>query len=154
MHDITIGIDDPSKPDVVALLKRLDDFLTGLYEPEHNHLMPVEALLEPRVTFVTARCEGHAVGCGALLNHHGEYAEVKRMFVAPESRGRGIARRILAELESLAKKAGLTRMRLETGSLQVEAVRLYESVGYKPCEQFGEYPNIPFLSVFLEKTVA
>ncbi len=153
MNDITLAIDDPSRPDVVELLGQLDAFLTSLYQPEHNHLMPVAALCEPRVVFVAARCAGLPIGCGALLNHAREYGEVKRMYVAPEFRGRGIARRILTELETLAAKAGLQKVRLETGSLQTDAVRLYERAGYTPCEQFGEYPNIPLLSIFLEKRV-
>ena len=154
MNEITIGIDDPSRPEVTALLQQLDDFLTSLYEPEHNHLMPVTALLEPRVTFITARCGDRPVGCGAIVDHNGDYAEVKRMFVVPEFRGRGIARRILTELECLARRAGFGRMRLETGAMQEQAIGLYRSVGFRPREQFGDYPNIPFLSVFLEKQIA
>jgi GNAT superfamily N-acetyltransferase len=66
-------------------------------------------------------------------------AELKRMFVIPESRGRGLARRILTALEADARAAGRTRMVLETGDQQPEAIALYTSGGYTPCEKFGYY---------------
>ncbi|GGN62477.1 N-acetyltransferase [Streptomyces albiflavescens] len=66
-------------------------------------------------------------------------AELKRMYVIPEARGLGLARRILAALESDARAAGRTRMVLETGSQQPEAVALYTSSDYEPCAKFGHY---------------
>ncbi|MFD7494622.1 GNAT family N-acetyltransferase [Streptomyces sp. NPDC059832] len=66
-------------------------------------------------------------------------AELKRMFVIPEGRGNGLARRILAALEADARAAGRVRMVLETGDKQPEAIALYASSGYAPCEKFGHY---------------
>jgi len=66
-------------------------------------------------------------------------AEVKRMFVVPEARGRGLARRLLAELEATAAAAGRSRMVLETGTKQPEAIALYQSSGYLPVAKFGYY---------------
>ncbi|MEL5956371.1 GNAT family N-acetyltransferase [Streptomyces sp. CLV115] len=66
-------------------------------------------------------------------------AELKRMFVIPEGRGNGLARRILAALEDDARAAGRSRMVLETGDQQPEAIALYTSSGYVPCEKFGHY---------------
>ncbi|WP_327375914.1 GNAT family N-acetyltransferase [Streptomyces sp. NBC_01216] len=66
-------------------------------------------------------------------------AELKRMYVIPEARGLGLARRILAALEDDARAAGRTRMVLETGTMQPEAITLYESSGYAPCAKFGHY---------------
>ncbi|MET8288155.1 MULTISPECIES: GNAT family N-acetyltransferase [unclassified Streptomyces] len=66
-------------------------------------------------------------------------AELKRMYVVPEARGLGLARRILAALEDDARAAGRTRMVLETGAKQPEAVALYTSSGYAPCVKFGYY---------------
>lgn len=66
-------------------------------------------------------------------------AELKRMYVTPEARGRGLARRILASLESDARAAGRIRMVLETGTAQPEAIALYISSGYEPCPKFGLY---------------
>lgn len=66
-------------------------------------------------------------------------AEIKRMFVLREARGRGLARRILAALEDSAREAGRTRMVLETGTEQPEAIALYLSCGYQPVTKFGYY---------------
>ncbi|MGA5794053.1 GNAT family N-acetyltransferase [Streptomyces cellulosae] len=66
-------------------------------------------------------------------------AELKRMYVVEEMRGRGLARRILAALEEDARAAGRVRMVLETGTKQPEAMALYTSSGYEPCEKFGYY---------------
>ncbi|GAA4078758.1 GNAT family N-acetyltransferase [Streptomyces shaanxiensis] len=66
-------------------------------------------------------------------------AELKRMYVVEAMRGRGLARRVLAALEEDARAAGRTRMVLETGAKQPEAVALYTSSGYEPCEKFGYY---------------
>jgi GNAT superfamily N-acetyltransferase len=72
-------------------------------------------------------------------NYRDGDAELKRMFVIEQMRGRGLARRILAALEADARAAGRTRMVLETGTEQPEAVALYLSSGYQPCEKFGYY---------------
>ncbi|MGW6013996.1 GNAT family N-acetyltransferase [Streptomyces sp. NPDC055210] len=66
-------------------------------------------------------------------------AELKRMFVIGEARGNGLARRILGALEADARAAGRTRMVLETGNKQPEAIALYASSGYEPCVKFGHY---------------
>lgn len=70
-------------------------------------------------------------------------AEIKRMYVVPEARGRGLSRRVLAALEDDARAAGRTRMVLETGDRQPEAISLYTSCGYEPCPGFGVYRHAP-----------
>lgn len=77
-------------------------------------------------------------------------AEIKRMYVTVEVRGLGLARRILARLEENARAAGRTRMVLETGTKQPEAIALYRSSGYTDCSKFGHYRHDP-LSVCLAK---
>ncbi len=66
-------------------------------------------------------------------------AEIKRMYVIPSARGRGLSRLVLAALEDDARAAGRTRMVLETGARQPEAIALYASSGYQPCTRFGHY---------------
>jgi putative acetyltransferase len=97
--------------------------------------------------------DGEAAGCGAFVDRGGEYAEVKRMFVLPSYRGLGVGRRLLGELEALARAAGLALARLEAGVSQPEALGLYESAGYRRRGPFGDYPDDP-LSVFMEKRLA
>ncbi|MFF5566910.1 GNAT family N-acetyltransferase [Streptomyces sp. NPDC012623] len=79
-------------------------------------------------------------------------AELKRMFVVPEARGRGLSRRILAALEQSAREAGRMRMVLETGDLLAEAVALYVSSGYVPTDAFGTYRDDPE-SIFFAKVL-
>jgi len=105
-----------------------------------------------RTIFLIARLDNEPVGCGAVRRIDDETAEVKRMYVAPAGRRKGIARRILAELERSAVDFGYKAIRLETGILQPEAQRLYESCGYKRIAAFGHYAGNP-TSVCYEKVL-
>ncbi len=70
-------------------------------------------------------------------------AEVKRMYVVPDARGRGLARLVLSHLEATARAAGADLMVLETGPRQLEAIGLYESCGYRRITAFGHYRDAP-----------
>jgi len=109
-------------------------------------------LRDPNVVFLVARIDGRVAGCGAFVNQRGEYAEIKRMYVAPEFRGLQLGRRILEALEEQARGAGLSVARLETGISQPEALGLYEKAGYQRRGPFGSYREDP-LSVFMEKNL-
>jgi putative acetyltransferase len=94
--------------------------------------------------FVVARDETGAVfGCGALRLMEPGAAEIKRMFTRPEARGRGVGRAVLARLEDEARARGIGLLRLETGTLQPDAHRLYEAAGYRQIPCFGEYAGEP-----------
>ena len=147
-----ITIDNPSQPDIVALLAASDAYMATLYPAESNHLLDVAALQRPEVTFVVARANGQAVGCGAVVSSGEGWAEIKRMFVAPAARGQKLGRRLLQKLESIAIDAGLTLLRLETGVKQAEALLLYRSAGFVETGPFGHYGADP-LSVFMEKPI-
>src|SRR3984893_18364606 len=77
--NVTIQVADPSSQEIIKLLEELDKYLVGLYPPESNHILSVEALRQPNVVFLTAALDGHIVGCGGIV-HQGAYAEIKRMF--------------------------------------------------------------------------
>jgi GNAT superfamily N-acetyltransferase len=83
-----------------------------------------------------------AVGCGAFKEYSADAAEMKRMFVRPENRGRGIAGKILTELETWAKELNFSECVLETGLKQPEAIRLYQKSGYETIPSYGQYLNI------------
>ena len=83
--------------------------------------------------------DGTAVGCGALRGIADGVGELKRMYVVPSARGRGIAKVVLAALEDDARSRGWTTLRLETGPRQPEAIALYTAAGYRPTEAFGAY---------------
>ncbi len=153
MRHVRIQVEDPASPEARKLIEQLDGYLTGLYPAESNHLLPVESLRQPNVTFLVASVDGEVAGCGAFVNQDGQdekYAEIKRMFVLPEFRGLKLGRRILEEIESLARASGLKLARLETGVSQPEALLLYEKAGYQHRGPFGDYSEDP-LSIFMEK---
>jgi putative acetyltransferase len=148
---ISVAITRPDDPEAVGLIGELDAYLSSLYPPECNHLLSVEELLNPNVSFVIAKANGTAAGCGALVNH-GDYGEIKRMYVRPEFRGQGISVKILNALEEKAREQGFKIIRLETGFRQFEAIRLYGREGYKRCGVFGEYAD-NMVSLFFEKSI-
>lgn len=150
MRHVLIEIGDPDSPAARELIERLDRLMTSLYPAESNHLLSVEALRQPNVTFLTASVDEEIAGCGAFVNQGGEYAEIKRMFVLPEFRGLKLGRQLLEELENRARASGLELARLETGIHQPEALLLYEKAGYRRRGPFGDYSEDP-LSVFMEK---
>lgn len=83
-----------------------------------------------------------AVGCGAFKEYSADAAEIKRMFVRPKNRGRGIAGKILTELETWAKELNFAECVLETGVKQAEAIRLYQKSGYEKIPSYGQYLNV------------
>ena len=105
-----------------------------------------------RSAFLIARLEGRPVGCAALRPIDAEAAEVRRMYVMPPVRRRGIARLLLAELEAKAARFGFTTLRLETGNRQPEAMALYESSGFRQIPPYGTCVQDP-LSICFEKAV-
>ena len=152
-RQVTISVDNPASPGARQLIEKLDVYLNSLYPAESNYLLSVEELQQPNVTFLTASFDGKTVGCGAFVDHNGEYAEIKRMFVLPEFRGWKIGWRLLEELESRARSSGLKLARLETGIHQEEALGLYARAGYKRRGGFGDYRQDDPLCIFMEKSL-
>lgn len=99
----------------------------------------------PEGTFLVAYLDAEPVGCGGWRSHgHGGHtAEIKRMYTVPQARGRGIARAILAAVEDSARAYGRTRVILEAGHRQPEAIALYRSAGYEEIPNFGFYREQP-----------
>jgi GNAT superfamily N-acetyltransferase len=92
---------------------------------------------------VVVACEKDvAIGCGAFKPFDDETAEIKRMFVRPDCRGKGVAVEILSELEKWAREEGFTAAVLETGFKQPEAIRLYEKSGYERIPNYGQYAGV------------
>ncbi len=147
---IAIELEHPDQPEIHSLLAASDAYMARLYPAESNHLLDIGALTRPEVKFVVARLHGHAVGCGAVVHSTEDWAELKRMFVSPAARGRNIGRLLLQRLEMIARAGGVTRLRLETGIKQPEALGLYRSAGFGEISPFGAYGPDP-LSLFMEK---
>lgn len=97
----------------------------------------------PAGAFLVARLDGEPVGCGGLRTVAPGVGELKRMYVAPHARGRGAASALLAALEEAARGLGLSRLLLETGTAQPEAMALYASSGWQRVEPYGEWRSSP-----------
>jgi len=91
---------------------------------------------------VVAYAGGEAVGCGAIKEYVSGVAEIKRMFVRAERRGRGIAQSILSELETWANELNFSECILETGWKQPEAIALYRKSGYETIPNYGQYAGV------------
>ena len=107
------------------------------------------------VVLVARDAGGEAVGCGALRPLGDGVAAIKRMYVVPAARGRGLSKLVLAGLEAAARDRGWTTLRLETGPRQPEAIALYEGAGYRPIAAFGPYADdADDDSLFYERVLA
>jgi putative acetyltransferase len=125
-------------PDVRALTEAQQAEMRGLYAGEADIGPTREApmFVEPDGGFLVVRDgDGSAVACGGVARFDAERGELKRMYVVPEMRGRGLGRRLLAELEDEARRLGYRALVLETGDRQPAALGLYTSSGYEriPC---------------------
>lgn len=135
-------------PDTAALVLRLNAELEAIAtEPDENHftLDPAD-VVGARGAMVRARLDGVLVGCGAVRTIEPGVGELKRMFVDPGVRGQRVGAAILDQLELRATRLGVHTLKLETGPRQTEALGLYRSAGFEPCDLFGEYVLTPITS--------
>lgn len=133
-------------PDAAALIVQLQAYYLAIYGGHDDTPHEAAEFRPPAGYFVVGYVDGGAVACGGWRARDVDDpplrpgdAEIKRMFVLPSHRGRGLARVVLADLEAAAARAGRRRMVLETGDRQPEAIRLYLGAGYAPMAPFGTY---------------
>ena len=138
----------------LALIGALDRELEQRYPEEGacHFRLDVDEVAPGRGSFVVARLDGRPVACGALRKLDAQRGEIKRMYVAPEVRGRGVGRAVLLGLERQAAELGVRELVLETGVRQAEAIALYEKHGFRRIAAFGEYVNSP-LSLCMAKSL-
>jgi GNAT superfamily N-acetyltransferase len=141
--------------DAQRLIAALDAGLAERYTPEQRFgpRFKAEQLEDGRGLFLVARDGGGAVGCGAIHLLDQVTAEVKRMYVEPKQRGKGVGMAVLAALEAEARKLGARRVVLETGIHQAAAIGLYRRAGFTPADCWGEYLTSS-TSVCFEKLLA
>jgi len=138
---LVIAGDDPRAADVRALLDRHLTFAREVTPPEDVYALDVEGLLDPAVTFFSARVDGDLVGVGALKQLDRSHGELKSMHTIETARGQGVGRAMVDHLLSVALDRNYQRVSLETGRMAAfePARSLYAKAGFVPCEPFGEY---------------
>ncbi|MEY2438619.1 MAG: hypothetical protein QOI34_4 [Verrucomicrobiota bacterium] len=147
---IDVRAADPSLVEARHLVDELWEELGVLYGDMGLCKFQPSDIQGPGAAFVIARFDGRAVGCGAVRAYDSsarKIGEIKRMFVRPAARGRGIARTILKTLEETALTIGYDVVRLESGVRQPFAIKLYETAGYYRIPPYGQLADDP-LSIF------
>ena len=134
-------------PDIAALTRAVVREYAVRYDDPHDDIAPTAA---DSAWVLVRDDDGSAVACGAVQPWSHTVAdapagvgEVKRMYVVPGARGRGLSRVVLDELVAIAREQGLTALVLETGTEQPEAIGLYTAYGFTPTDVFGPYADDP-----------
>jgi len=150
-----IAMDDPRRDDVLAVLRTHWAFAQENTPPEDVHALDLDGLLDPSVTFFSARRGDELVGIGALKRLDPSHAELKSMHTVATARGSGVGRAMVEHLLAFARDQGVARVSLETGATEsfAPARALYARAGFVECEPFGDY--VPSRnSTFMTRTVS
>ncbi len=147
---IEIREERPDHPAVVALLEHHLTHSLASSPPESSHVLDLEGLLSPSITFLAAWQGSALLGIAALKELDAKNGEVKSMHTSEEARGQGIARRLLVQIVAEARARGYLSLSLETGTMEAYAAarRLYLSHGFRPCPPFGGYRIDPHSAYF------
>ena len=142
----------PDNPDFINLVKQLDADLSERDGTEHSFYAQYNKVDKIKYAIVAYEY-GKPIGCGAIKEYASNAMEVKRMYTVPGSRGKGIATRVLNELEIWATDLGYEKCILETGKRQPEAIAFYQKNGYAIIPNYGQYAGVEN-SVCFEKNIA
>ena len=141
-----IAPDDLRGPDIAALLQAHLDDMHRHSPPDSVHALDLDALRQPGIRFWAARDGGALLGCGALKRIGPDHGEIKSMRTAEAYRCRGVAASLLEHIIGEARRSGLRRLSLETGTPAAfdPARRLYARYGFVECGPFGDYVEDPY----------
>jgi GNAT superfamily N-acetyltransferase len=149
---IEIGVEPADSPDalrcVAAYFRELEERFEHGFDPGSGGYAGGVAKDGAKGCFLIARRGGQAVGCGELKALDAQTGEIKRMWIAPDARGHGLARRLLDALEEKARGLGMRRVRLDTNRTLKEAQALYRKAGYR---EIGRYNDNLYADFFFEK---
>ena len=137
----TIVRTDSTHPDFISLVSRLDADLAirdGDDDAFYSQFNKIDKIKHVVLAYGNER----PVGCGAIKQFSSDTVEVKRMYVVPDARGRGVASVVLSNLERWAKELSYSKCVLETGTRQPEAIALYRKNGYTRIENYGQYAGV------------
>lgn len=142
---------DPCDQDVINVFADIDRLISSLYPVATSQALTVEELASPEVYAVGLKNQDGIVACGAIVKQFDgtSYGEIRRLYVKPSYRGKGLSRRIMQILLYHAGEEQIPMIKLETGPKQIQSINLYENLGFKRCDPFGEYKQNPN-SLFME----
>ncbi len=145
---VTIGVEPQDSQDaqqcLAAYFKELDERFEKGFDPTKGGYAGEKSSAQPTDCFMIARLNGRAIGCAALKPIDASTSEIKRMWVAPEARGLGVARRLLEAIENQARQSGVTRVVLDTNKALTQAQALYRKAGYRETERYNDNPYAHF----------
>ena len=144
--DLEWRVVDPRSEEVRRLLEAHLDFARRVTPEGHVHALDLDGLLQPEVTLYAGLEQGEVVCVGALKLLVPGHGELKSMHVRVDRRGRGIGRALVGHLLAEARRQGMSRVSLETGTMEAfaPARRLYTRLGFVPCPPFGPYTANPY----------
>jgi putative acetyltransferase len=139
--EIVITNENSLTDELGQILKAHWLFCTSSTPIEHVYALDASKLFSPDITVFGARIDGELVGVGAMRRLDTEHAELKSMHTLAKSRGLGVGKAMVAHIEEFARRSGIERMSLETGTNEAfrPARELYKSLGYQSCDAFGDY---------------
>ncbi len=150
---VTITPESPLSTEGRALISASQEAMLEVLAEDEIFSFSAEDLAIPAITFLMGRDDdGAPLGCVAMVDCH-SYVEVKRLYVAPRGRRRGVAHMLMEDMEQRARDAGHGVVRLETSDALVPAVQLYTALGYAVRGPFGDYAEHP-ASLFMEKQLS
>ena len=143
IQNVEIRVESPRQDDVIVLIEALDHFHEGMYPPEANHILDIDALCAPEIRLFVARRGGEVLGIGALWLRVDEgFGEVKRMFVRPDQRGLGVGLSLVQEIVALARAQGCKRMELSSYYTMTSAHNLYRAMGFRDVPAPADLPAL------------
>ncbi len=150
---------DLNHPAVINLLSEHLDRMVENSPPESRHVLNLQALQQPEITFWSLWDGDDLLGCVALKHWHDDFAEIKSMKTAPAFTRQGVGKRLLEHVLEVAQQRGYQELKLETGSMAYfkPARQLYSSYGFEYCSPFGNYvkdPNNVFMSLTVPQVTA
>lgn len=150
-----IIVDDLSGPEIADMINAHQTLMLEQSPPGSCHFLLLDGLRAPDVTMWTMWQQETLVACGALKRFGDDQGEIKSMHARADQRGKGLGRKMLDHIMSEARRANISDLWLETGSMDgfVPARQLYESVGFATCGPFGDYAEDPH-SVFMHLRLA
>jgi putative acetyltransferase len=139
--EIVIRTDKSLTDELAQILQAHWLFCTSSTPIEHVYALDASKLFSPDITVFGARIDGELVGVGAVRKLDAQHAELKSMHTLAKSRGSGVGKAMVAQIEDFARSSGIERMSLETGTNEAfkPARELYKSLGYNSCDAFGDY---------------